>query len=164
MGDKSIAERVQELAEQVTIDHGLELVHTEVAGPENKPIVRVFIDKPNGVTHEDCAAVSLHLGTVLDVEDFIHASYTLEVSSPGLERGLYKRADYERFAGKQAKIKSRQPITGQRNFRGTILGVDGDYVLFEDRTNGQVRVPLDWITKANLELDVNEEFRRSGGL
>ena len=163
MGDKSIAERVQELAEQVTIDHGLELVHTEVAGPENKPIVRVFIDKPNGVTHEDCAAVSLHLGTVLDVEDFIHASYTLEVSSPGLERGLYKRADYERFAGKQAKIKSRQPIAGQRNFRGTILGVDNDHVLFEDRTNGQVRVPLDWITKANLELDVSEEFRRRGG-
>jgi ribosome maturation factor RimP len=163
MGDKSIAERVQELAEQVTIDHGLELVHTEVAGPENKPIVRVFIDKPNGVTHEDCSAVSLHLGTVLDVEDFIHASYTLEVSSPGLERGLYKRSDYERFSGKQAKMKSRQPIAGQRNFRGTILGVDGDHVLFEDRTSGQVRVPFDWITKANLELDVNEEFRRSGG-
>ena len=163
MGDKSIAERVRALAEQVTIDHGLELVHTEVAGPENKPIVRVFIDKPHGVTHEDCSAVSIHLGTVLDVEDFIHASYTLEVSSPGLERGLYKRSDYERFSGRGAKMKSRQPIGGQRNFRGTILGVDGDHVLIDDRTSGQVRVPLDWITKANLELDVNEEFRRTGG-
>ena len=76
--------RVQELAERVAIDHGLELVHAEVAGPENKPIVRIFIDKPQGVTHEDCSAVSIHLGTILDVEDFIHASYTLEVSSPGL--------------------------------------------------------------------------------
>jgi ribosome maturation factor RimP len=162
MADKSIAQRVQEIAEQVTIDNGLELVHTEVAGPENKPIVRVFIDKPNGVTHDDCSEVSLHLGTILDVEDFIHASYTLEVSSPGLERGLYKRADYERFAGSDAKMKTRQPIEGQRNFRGRLLGVDGSDVLFDDRTNGKVRIPLDLITKANLEVDVSEELRKGG--
>jgi len=160
MGEKSIAERVRQLAEQVTIDHGLELVHTEVAGPENRPIVRVFIDKPHGVTHEDCSEVSTHLGTILDVEDFIHASYTLEVSSPGLERGLYKRADFERFAGSQAKMKTRQPIAGQRNFRGRLLGVEGDDVLFDDRTNGQMRVPLEIITKANLEVDLSEDLRR----
>jgi ribosome maturation factor RimP len=159
MGQNAIAERVQELAERVAIDHGLELVHAEVAGPDNKPIVKVFIDKPQGVTHEDCSEVSFHLGTILDVEDFIHSSYTLEVSSPGLERGLYKRADFERFAGSMAKIKTRQPIDGQRNFRGRLLGIDGDDVLFDDRTNGQVRVPLDVITKANLEVDVTEELR-----
>jgi ribosome maturation factor RimP len=150
------------LAERVAIDHGLELVHSEVAGPENKPIVRVFIDKPHGVTHDDCSDVSLHLGTILDVEDFIHASYTLEVSSPGLERGLYKRADYERFAGSDAKLKTRQPIEGQRNFRGRILGVDENAVLFEDRTNGRVRIPFDIITKANLEVDLSQELRRGG--
>lgn len=161
MGERSIGDRVHEIAEQVAIDHGVELVHTEVAGPENKPIVRVFIDKPQGVTHEDCSDVSLHLGTILDVEDFIHASYTLEVSSPGLERGLYKRSDYERFAGSRAKLKTRQPIDGQRNFRGRLLGIEGDHVLFEDRTSGQVRVPLSSIVKANLELDVTEEFRRA---
>ena len=87
MGEGSIEERVQAIADRVAIDHGLELVHAEVAGPENKPIVRIYIDKPNGVTHQDCSEVSLHVGTVLDVEDFIHASYVLEVSSPGLERG-----------------------------------------------------------------------------
>ena len=162
MGQNSIAERVQELAERVAIDHGLELVHAEVAGPENKPIVRVFIDKPHGVTHDDCSDVSLHLGTILDVEDFIHASYTLEVSSPGLERGLYKRADYERFAGSDAKLKTRQAIEGQRNFRGRILGVDENDVLFEDRTNGRVRIPFDIITKANLEVDLSQELRRGG--
>jgi ribosome maturation factor RimP len=162
MGQNSIAERVQELAERVAIDHGLELVHTEVAGPENKPIVRVFIDKPHGVTHDDCSDVSLHLGTILDVEDFIHASYTLEVSSPGLERGLYKRADYERFAGSDAKLKTRQPIEGQRNFRGRILAVAENDVLFEDRTNGRVRIPFDIITKANLEVDLSQELRRGG--
>jgi ribosome maturation factor RimP len=161
MGAGSIAERVQEIAERVAIDHGLELVHAEVAGPDNKPIVRIFIDKPNGVTHQDCAEVSLYVGTVLDVEDFIHASYTLEVSSPGLERGLYKRADYERFAGRLAKVRTRQPINGQRNFRGRLLGIDGEEVLFEDRTSGRVRVALDSIAKANLELDVEQEFRRA---
>src|SRR5918999_3885655 len=131
MGEGSIEQRVQEIAERVAIDHGLELVQAEVAGPENKPIVRIFIDKPTGVTHEDCSEVSTHLGTILDVEDFIHASYTLEVSSPGLERGLYKRADYERFVGSDAKLKTRQPIAGQRNFRGRLMGVEGDQVIFE---------------------------------
>lgn len=161
MGSNAVEDRVQAIAERVAIDHGLELVHTEVAGPDNKPIVRISIDKPNGVTHKDCTEVSLHVGTVLDVEDFIHASYTLEVSSPGLERGLYKRADYERFAGRPAKIRTRRPINGQRNFRGRLLGIDGEEVLFEDRTSGRVKIALDSIAKANLELDVDEEFRRA---
>ena len=161
MGAGAIEERVREIAENVAIDHGVELVHIEVAGPEQKPIVRIFIDKPNGVTHEDCSEVSLHVGTIFDVEDFIHSAYTLEVSSPGLERGLYKRADYERFAGRLARMKTQSPISGQRNFRGRLLGVDGEDILFEDRTNGRVRVPLNAIAKANLELDVEEEFRRT---
>ena len=161
MGAGAIEERVQQIAERVAIDHGLELVHAEVAGPDNKPIVRIFIDKPNGVTHQDCSDVSLHLGTILDVEDFIHASYTLEVSSPGLDRGLYKLADYERFAGKLAKLRTRRPINGQRNFRGTLLGVDGEEALLEDRTSGRVRIPLDSIAKANLEFDAREELRRA---
>jgi ribosome maturation factor RimP len=161
MGSSSVEDRVQAIAERVAIDHGLELVHLEVAGPDNKPIVRIFIDKPNGVTHKDCSEVSLHVGTVLDVEDFIHASYTLEVSSPGLERGLYKAQDYERFAGRLAKLKTRTPLNGQRNFRGRLLGITGEEVLFEDRTSGQVRIALDSIAKANLELDVDQEFRRA---
>ena len=161
MGAGSIEERVRTIAEGVAVDHGLELVHAEVSGPENKPIVRVFIDKPQGVTHEDCSEVSLHLGTILDVEDFIHSAYTLEVSSPGIERGLYKRADYERFAGSLARMKTQKPIAGQRNFRGRLLGIDGEEVLFEDRTSGRVRVPLNTIAKANLEIDVEQEFRRA---
>ena len=159
----AIEERVQAIAERVAIDHGLELVHAEVAGPDNKPIVRIFVDKPNGVTHKDCSEVSLYVGTILDVEDFIHSSYTLEVSSPGLERGLYKRKDYERFAGSLAKLKSRAPINGQRNFRGRLLGIEGDEVLIEDRTSGRVRVDFDSIAKANLELEVEKEFHRPKG-
>ena len=163
MSPSSIEERVQAIAERVAIDRGLELVHAEVLGPENKPIVRIFIDKPAGVTHQDCAAVSLHVGTILDVEDFIHSAYTLEVSSPGLDRGLYKPADYERFAGSLAKMKTHRPVGGQRNFRGRLLGLQGEEVLFDDRTSGQVRVPLASIAKANLEIDVEQEFRRAEG-
>src|SRR5215831_12086097 len=151
METASVAERIKEIAEQAAIDHGLELVHTEVAGPENSPIVRVFIDKPGGVTHDDCSELSTQIGTTLDVEDFIHSAYTLEVSSPGLERGLYKLADYERFTGSPAKIKTNPDIAGQRNFRGQLLGVDGDNVIFEDRTNGRVQIPFEIIVKANLE-------------
>jgi ribosome maturation factor RimP len=116
MASSSVEDRVRAIAERVAIDHGLELVHAEVAGPDNKPIVRIFIDKPNGVTHQDCSEVSLHVGTVLDVEDFIHASYTLEVSSPGIERGLYKLGDYERFAGSLAKMRTRKPVMASAIF------------------------------------------------
>lgn len=161
MDQGSVAERIRHFAEQSAIDHGLELVHCEVAGPEGHPIVRVFIDKPGGVTHEDCSEISHHLGTVLDVEDFIHSPYTLEVSSPGIERGLYKPADYERFAGHLAKLKSRAPIRGQRNFRGRIIGIDGETITFEDRTSGRVNILFRDITKANLEIDVEEEFKRA---
>ena len=161
MDQASVAERVRELAEQTAIDHGVELVHAEVAGPEGHPIVRLFIDKPGGVTHDDCADVSHHLSTVLDVEDFIHSAYTLEVSSPGIERGLYKPADYERFAGHLAKIKTRSPIKNQRNFRGRIVGLADSEVIFEDNTSGKVRIPINDVVKANLEIDVEEEFRKA---
>ncbi len=159
MDPRSVAERVREIAEQAAIDHEVELVHAEVAGPEGHPTVRLFIDKPGGVTHDDCSKVSLQLSTVLDVEDFIHSAYVLEVSSPGLERGLYKRADYERFTGSPARIKTRSPVNGQRNFRGRILGVKDNNVIVEDQTSGRVEIPIDGIVKANLEADVDSEFR-----
>src|SRR5882672_12760022 len=159
MDPRSVAERVREVAEQAASDQGVELVHAEVAGPEGHPIVRLFIDKPGGVTHDDCSKVSNQLSTVLDVEDFIHSAYVLEVSSPGLERGLYKRADYERFTGSRAKVKVRSPLNGQRNFRGRILGYENDQVIVEDQTSGRVEIPFAGIVKANLEADLGSELR-----
>lgn len=161
MDQGSVAERVHRLAEQTAIDHGVELVHAEVGGPDGHPIVRVFIDKPGGVTHDDCSDISHHLGTVLDVEDFIHSAYTLEVSSPGIERGLYKAADYERFAGHLAKIKTRSAIQNQRNFRGRIIGLEDSQVVFDDKTSGRVKIAIADVAKANLEIDVEEEFRQA---
>lgn len=159
MATASVEERVREVAARVAADRGLELVHVEFASSGRTTVVRIFIDKPGGVTHDDCSGVSFDVGTILDVEDFIPSAYTLEVSSPGLERALYGRADYERFAGQLAKLKSREAVGGQRNFRGRIVGVEGDAVVFDDRTNGLVRVPLAGIVKANIEIDVEEEFR-----
>lgn len=159
MATASVEERVREVAARVAADRGLELVHVEFASSGRTTVVRIFIDKPGGVTHDDCSGVSLDVGTILDVEDFIPSAYTLEVSSPGLERALHGRADYERFAGQLAKLKSREAVGGQRNFRGRIVGVEGDAVVFDDRTNGLVRVPLAGIVKANIEIDVEEEFR-----
>ena len=160
MDSRSVAERVHEIAEQAAIDHGVELVHAEVVGADGHLTVRVFIDKPDGVTHKDCAAVSLQVGTVLDVEDFIHSAYTLEVSSPGFERGLYRAEDYSRFAGRHAKIKTRASTNGQRNFRGRIVGVDETKIVFDDRTSGRVRIPIDDVAKAKLEIGAEQELRR----
>lgn len=160
MGEESSIEgRVRDIAGRAAAERGVELVHVEFAGGARAPIVRVFIDKPGGVTHEDCAEVSRHIGTVLDVDDFIPETYTLEVSSPGLERGLYRLADYERFAGRLARAKTRGAIGGQRNFRGRIASVEGEEILFDDRTSGRVRIPFAEVAKANLEIDVEEEFR-----
>jgi ribosome maturation factor RimP len=158
-GETSVESRVREITRRAAEERGLELVHVEFAGGPRSPVVRIFIDKPGGVTHGDCSEVSTHVGTVLDVEDFIPGTYTLEVSSPGLERGLYHAGDFERFAGKMAKMRTRGAINGQRNFRGRIAGVEGQDVLFDDKTSGRVRVPHSEIAKANLEIDVEEEFR-----
>lgn len=161
MTDSGIVQQVTALAERSAAEYGLELVHVEVAGAAKSPTVRVFVDKPDGVTHEDCAKVSLHLGTLLDVEDFIPSAYTLEVSSPGIERGLYKLPEYERFAGQLAKLKVRVPINGQRNFAGRLAGVENGLIVFDDKTNGRVQIPFETVVKANLEIDVEEEFRRA---
>lgn len=160
MSNLTIEERVRAIAEHVVADYGLELVHVEVVGARRR-LVRIFIDKPEGVTHEDCSVVSEHVGTILDVEDFIPSSYVLEVSSPGLERGLYKREDYVRFAGRAARVRTREAIEGQRNFRGRIVGVEGDAVTFNDRVRGQISIPFGLIVKANLEIDLAEEFKRA---
>jgi len=159
MESAEMEERIRAIAERVATEHGYEHVHTEVGVLGRNAAVRIFIDKPGGVTHQDCSTVSHHVGTVLEVEDWVNSAYTLEVSSPGLERGLYKRADYERFAGRLARMKSREAINGQRNFKGRIVGVEGDKVVFDDNTNGRVKVPVTSIVKANLEIDVEEEFR-----
>jgi ribosome maturation factor RimP len=162
MGKISSSERIQGIAARAASENKVELVHVDVLGAERSPTVRVFIDKEGGVTHEDCATVSRQIGAILDAEDFISSAYILEVSSPGLERELYSLQDFEKFAGKLAKVKTYKPIDGQRNFRGRIKTVEADNIVFDDKTSGEVRFPFDAVAKANLEIDIEEEFKRSG--
>ena len=162
MNKLSIAERVREITLPVVAGNGLELVHVEVVGSERQPVVRIFIDKQGGVTHEDCSLVSRQVGEVLDDKDFISSAYLLEVSSPGLERGLYSLRDFERFAGRLAKVKTNIAVCGQRNFRGRITSIEGEEIVFEDKTNGLVRFPHSAVVKANLEIDFEEELKRNG--
>ncbi len=114
-------EKVREIVERVARDLGLEVVDIEFRGGGKARLLRIYIDKPGGVTHEDCASVSNEAGTILDVEDAIPgASYTLEVSSPGLDRRLSRPADFERFTGSLVKVSTREPHEGNRHFEGRL--------------------------------------------
>ena len=161
MNKELIAEKIKEIAETAASDESVELVQVEIVGTPRKPTVRIFIDKPEGVTIEDCSNVSRRVSAVLDVDDFIPSAYMLEVSSPGLERELYSLKDFEKFAGNLAKVKTTHPINGQKNFRGRITEVKGEEIVFEDKTSGTVRFPYNTVSRANLEIDFEEEFKRS---
>jgi ribosome maturation factor RimP len=124
-------ERVREIAERVAASSGLEIVEIEFLGGGKARMLRVFLDKPAageiakndplaGVTHEDCANFSREFGTILDVEDVMPGSYTLEVSSPGLDRRLIKAADFNRFTGSRLKLTTRQPVDNNRHFEGRL--------------------------------------------
>lgn len=146
-------EQVGRIIERVAVREGLELVHWERVGPRNNFVLRIYIDKPGGVSHSDCEAVSKQVGTLLDVEDLIANRYILEVSSPGIERGLYKQSDYERFAGSRIKLTTSQPIDGQRNFRGKLIGIVGDNVCLDADGRGQIEVPYENVVRANVEYE-----------
>jgi ribosome maturation factor RimP len=114
-------DKIQEIAERVAQSSGLEVVEIELLGGGKARTLRIFIDKPEGVTHEDCANFSREAGTIFDVEDAVPgATYTLEVSSPGLDRKLSKAADFERFTGSLVKLMTRDPINGNRHFEGRL--------------------------------------------
>ncbi|HET7205592.1 MAG TPA: ribosome maturation factor RimP [Terriglobales bacterium] len=114
-------ERVREIAERVAASDGLEVVEIDFRGGGNARMLRVTIDKPAGVTHEDCANFSREVGTILDVEDVVPGgSYMLEVSSPGLDRKLFRPVDFQRFTGSVVKLTTREPVNGNRHFEGRL--------------------------------------------
>ena len=125
-------ERVREIADRVAATSGLEIVDVEFLGGGKARMLRVFLDKSAagtdplaGVTHEDCAKFSREFGTILDVEDVMPGAYTLEVSSPGLDRKLVKPADFTRFTGSRLKLTMRQPVNGNRHFEGRLEKFEG---------------------------------------
>ena len=116
-------DRIREIVDRVAAAEGLELVDVELLGRGRNAVLRIFLDKPGGIAIRDCEQVSRQVGAILDVEDLLPGRYTLEVSSPGLDRRLVKPADYERFAGKQVKLVLKAPQEGRRRFRGLLRGI-----------------------------------------
>ena len=150
----TVASKIEEIAQRVAGSEGLELVEVEVKGGGNNRFVRISIDKPEGVTHGDCEQVSQQVGTILDVEDVVPGGrYTLEVSSPGVERKLLKPQDYQRFQGKKARITLRTAVEGRRNWEGTLAGFENGDVALETQPGKTLRIPIDQVQKANLKFE-----------
>ncbi len=160
MDSAAINERIKAIAAGAAEKNGTEFAYCEIAGSKRNMTLRIFIDKPEGVTIDDSANVSRDIEDVLDADDFIPGKYVLEVSSPGIERSLFSPADFERFAGKKARVKTAAEISGQRNFAGTIIGVEDDIVILDDRTIGEIRIPFSQVEKANLKFDMQDELKR----
>ena len=119
-------DKIREIAERVAQSSGLELVDLELLGGGKARALRVFIDKPGGVTHDDCSNFSREAGTIFDVEDAVPGgTYTLEVSSPGLDRKLSKQQDFERFVGSLVRLMTRDPVNGNRHFEGRLKSFEG---------------------------------------
>jgi ribosome maturation factor RimP len=157
---RSIDERIRQVAANVAGNKDLEFVRSEIAGTKRSPLVRIFLDKEGGISVEDCAEASREIESILDREDLIPVKYVLEVSSPGLERELNSLSDFERFAGKLAKLKTRSEINGTRWHVGWIDTVRGRNISLRDRKGEVIEVPFDQIERANLKIDLTSEFRR----
>ena len=153
-------DRIRRLIQDVVEGQGYELVDVELKGGGKNSVLRLFIDQPEGISHGDCELVSEQVGTVLDVEDLIPFSYTLEVSSPGLERKLVKESDYTRFGGKLARIQTRIPLRQQKVFRGRLQGIHEGKVQLELPRGELLEIPLDVIQEARLEFDWDAERGR----
>jgi len=163
MAAETVVAKVREIAGRVAADRGLEIFDIQFRREAPGMVLRIQIDRPgpaasaeDSVTVDECAKVSRDLSAIFDVDDVVPGAYTLEVSSPGLDRPLTRAEDYQRFAGRRAKLVMREKIDGQGYFKGTLGGIeDGPVkvVLIEGEDRRTHRVPLDVITRANLEVD-----------
>lgn len=143
-------ERIKELIRRVVSSEGMELVHVELKTGKDS-FLRILIDKPGGVTLDDCQNISEQVGAMLDVEDPIPHHYVLEVASPGLDRPLFTEADFKKFLGRDVKIKTKSAIYDRTNFTGRIAQVENGIISIAEGPK-RFDVPLEHIQKANLKL------------
>ena len=141
-------------------EEGLVLVATEIVGSGAKTILRLVIDGPDGVNLDQCAAVSRQASVMLDVEDPFSHRYSLEVSSPGLDRKLYSRDDYEHFAGQSVAVRMEPTYREHRRVSGELLGLEGDGVRVQIAEGEVIELPLDQIFEARLEVDWSSVLKK----
>ena len=149
-----LKEKISDIAASIAGEYGVEVVSVEVAGSMRRPLVRVFIDKDGGVTLEDCALFSRAVSALLDVEDPIPSAYTLEVSSPGLDRPLKGLADFQRSVGKLCRVTVKEPVEGRTFYIGRIRDVQGEVITLLTDKEREVQVPFRMISKARLEIEI----------
>jgi len=148
-----LQEQIQRLLDPILGSLGLTLWDLELRKQGPQWLLRIYIDRETGgVTLGDCEAVSRDLGTVLDVEDIISHAYTLEVSSPGLDRSLTRPEHYRKCRGSLVKIKTFQPINGVKVFKGRLAGLEDLVVVLEQDSGETLRIPLNNVSKASLEV------------
>jgi ribosome maturation factor RimP len=153
-------EKIRAIAERVAVSEGLTLVDVELKGGRVNPLLRVYIDKPSpagspgGVSHGDCQVVSEQLSAILDVEDMFPDRYTLEVSSPGLDRKLVKPSDYTHFAGRRVRLVLRDPVQEQKVLEGRLAGFEAGRVRLDLGEQGLKEFELDNVSKAQLIVEI----------
>jgi ribosome maturation factor RimP len=151
----AILQKAEAILEPLLKAEGLSLVDIQYQSERGGWILRVLIDKKQGITLDDCARVSREFGQLLDVENTIPTSYRLEVSSAGLDRPLKKMEDFVRYTGRRVRIKTKDPVSGRRNFKGDLLGCIEGKVMVKVEGSEVFTIPLSSILKANLELELN---------
>lgn len=154
MKGEDIVAQVKELSEPILTQKGMELVDVEYKMEHGSWVLRLYIDKPGGVTVDDCSDVSTELGMLLDVKDIITHAYNLEVSSPGLDRPLTKEKDFLKYTGKKVRIKTKQPISGRRNFSAILDGFSEGKIFLFDSEGKKWEIPFASVEKARLEYEV----------
>jgi ribosome maturation factor RimP len=159
MSTKHVCEIVMELVEPVAVERGLELVDVEFQAHGKRSVLRLYIDRPGGVSLDDLAAVSREVSDVLDAHDAVPGRYTLECSSPGINRRLRKAEDFARFCGKPVRVRTSIPVAGSRNFAGLLVAASGDAIQIDDAVRGRLEVPLRSIERAHYEHDFVAELR-----
>ena len=147
-------EIIREMAERVATSEGLHLVDVELKGGNSNQLLRVFIDKPGGVSHADCALVSEQLSAMLDVEDIFPGRYVLEVSSPGLDRKLTRPSDYTCFVGRRARVVLKEATGEQRVLEGRLAGFENGRVRLDLGERGLQELDLNNIRKAQLVVEL----------
>jgi ribosome maturation factor RimP len=154
MTKNEILAQVEEIVARAGREQAIEAVEVQLLGTGGTRVLRIFIDKPGGVTHADCEYISEYVGTVLDVEDVIPGGrYTLEVSSPGVERKLVKPRDFERVMGQKVKVVVREPIEGQPVWEGTLTACADGAITVEPAEGEAVKIPLAAVTRAQLKFE-----------
>jgi ribosome maturation factor RimP len=154
-------EKIWKLAETILTAEGMELVEAECLRMPSRWLVRIFIDREGGVTIHDCSEISHHLGDVLNVHDVPPGPYTLEVSSPGLDRPLVKDKDFLKYRGSTVNIRLREKLAGIKHFRGELIDFiedDGEKILVVDISGTSYRIPRQMVAKANRVYQIAGEI------